>query len=102
VLKPFDWHYNTAQDNVVYKAKHEGAYEDKELTLYEMRVITIKAQGFTKNMTRKDVVRSLNMAASSIQATLKALIDKDFILENEDGFYVIDPGLATFAIRQVG
>lgn len=93
---------DAAWDTVVYKAKREGAYEDKELTLNEMRVITGIAQGFTKNMTRKDVVRSLNMAASSIQATLKALIDKDFIDENEDGFYVIDPGLATFALRQVG
>lgn len=93
---------DAAWDTVVYKAKREGAYEDKELTLNEMRVITGIAQGFTKNMTRKDVVRSLSMAASSIQATLKAIIDKDFIDENEDGFYVIDPGLATFALRQVG
>lgn len=48
------------------------------------------------------MVRSLNMAASSIQATIKALIERDFIDENEDGYYVIDLGLATFAIKQAG
>ncbi len=87
---------------VVYKAKREGAYQDSALTLNEIRVITGIANGFTQNMTRKDVVRSLDMAASSIQSTLKALIEKGFIDENEDGYYVIDPGLATFALRQAG
>lgn len=42
---------DAAWDNIVYKAKREGAYEDKQLTLNEMRVITGIAKGFTKNMT---------------------------------------------------